>query len=77
MNNVILTQKLIEDCESLERSYSKDTAMALGVSWPLVRGWKLQLIGKSIPTENYQRALEGKSRGFWRHEFEKNQLNLL
>ena len=62
MKTIILTQPVLERCESLANAYTRETLAALGVSWPPVHGWKRALLGREIPLANYERALAGRSK---------------
>jgi len=59
---IILTQPVLERCESLANSYTRETLAALGVDWPPVQGWKRALLGREIPQADYDRALAGRSK---------------
>lgn len=61
MKTIILTQPVLERCESLAKAYSRKTLAALGVSWPPIAGWKRALLGREIPVADYERALAGRS----------------
>lgn len=62
MKTIILTQPVIEACESLANTYTRETLTALGVEWPPIQGWKRALLGREIPMDDYQRALAGRSK---------------
>lgn len=58
---IILTQPVLERCESLANSYTKETLCALGISYPPIQGWKRVLLGREILLSDYERALAGRS----------------
>ena len=77
---ITLTMDLIEACESEARTWSRASMEALGTRFNAfghpVKGWKSELVGKQVSTEDYQRALEGRSKAFFRHEEQKKQMSL-
>lgn len=54
---VELTDELIRAGESRRGGYSARQLEVLGVSWPPVKGWKRDVIGKQIDAASYRRFL--------------------
>lgn len=44
----VITNELIESLKSSKGGWDRKTLAALGVGWPLVRGWKFRIIGKEL-----------------------------
>ena len=59
---ILLTYPVIERCESLANSYTRETLEALGVEYPPMQGWKRALHCREISEEDYERALAGRSK---------------
>ena len=68
-----LTTQLIEATESRGRTYSGKTLRAFGLPVPPPPGWKIDLIGREISREDYQRALDGRSDHYWQEQQENRQ----
>jgi hypothetical protein len=53
---ILITKSIVELLRSDRGGYSRGPLAALGVSWPLVHGWKRALIGRQVPEETLERA---------------------
>jgi len=55
--NITLTENRINKLKTLKGGYNKKTLNALGIDWPLKKGWKKNIIGKSITLGSYIDAI--------------------
>jgi len=55
-----LTKQLIDACRRDNGTFTKATIQAIGLSWPMQKGWIHRLIGTEITEERYRQALEGR-----------------
>lgn len=60
-NTVPLTKATLDALMTEDGGYTRATIEALGVDWPLEPGWKSLVFGWSVPSEVYEKALEGKT----------------
>jgi hypothetical protein len=67
---IVLTEEMIESLRTPRGGFNRATTDALGISWPLVSGWKKSLIGTSISDRRWREAL--KARTHERHIFRGN-----
>lgn len=51
---LILTKEMIEKGISSRGGYNKQQLAAIGVDWPPVKGWKMELIGTTVTKEQYE-----------------------
>lgn len=54
---ILLTDEKIESLRTPRGGFNRATAEALGVSWPLQRGWKLVLIGSEVSDKRWKEAV--------------------
>lgn len=61
-NVVVLTQELLDKCKTEKGGFTKATVKVFGGEWGIRRaGWTQELIGRTIPKEQYLAAFEGKA----------------
>lgn len=51
---LILTKEMIERGISSRGGYNKQQLATIGVDWPPVKGWKMELIGTTVTKEQYE-----------------------
>jgi hypothetical protein len=51
MNPIQITDELISKYQTAKGGFTKDVLAAFGVSWPPVKGWKAQAIGKMMDAD--------------------------
>jgi hypothetical protein len=59
---IILTESMIDAGRSTAGGWSLDQVNALGVGWPLKKGWKSQLIGSTVSDAAYEKFIALKSK---------------
>jgi len=52
---VKLTKQMIDVAATERGGYSRSQVTAVGVPWPLVKGWKKRLVGKEVSLFAYQK----------------------
>jgi hypothetical protein len=64
---IVLTAENIEMLRTPQGGFNKKTMEIIG-AWPLVEGWKDQMIGRRISDRNWQAAMKAKNekRHVWR-----------
>ncbi len=65
---IVLTKLMIESCQTKKGGYSRQITGLLQVDWPLVSGWKRDLVGREIPMKNWQTLTTYRSCGHKGHQ---------
>lgn len=55
-----LTTELVDKCRTARFAFTNATLRAFGMRYPLISGWPVRLLEKTITKEEYRRALEGR-----------------
>lgn len=55
---IVLTMELLNRCRA-NGAFTNETLRAFGLKRPLVKGWVVRMLGKSVSREDYKKALDG------------------
>lgn len=58
--DIMVTKELVDLCMTKAGGFTNETLRHLGVTAPLIKGWRFGLVGKIISREKYQAALAGR-----------------
>lgn len=77
MKYITFDQEMIESILTDKGGILKKTALLLGIPYPLQKGWKEDLIGKSVNEDDYYKACEGKAPKKLRQVFYREETDLV